>query len=80
LGFVRQVQCAAVSVDGFGGASDLTQQLGTGGVKVRVVIEGESIGDPQAGFGPLHLGDGDRPVQLDDGRPGDQRQLAVESG
>ena len=53
------------------------EQLGPGRMEVPVVVEAQPIDDPESGFGAIHLGDGDRPVQLDDRRVGETGELAV---
>ncbi len=72
---LREVERPVVGVVGLTVPAGATQEAGTRGVKVSVVVEVEAVEDGQAGFGPVDLGHGDGPVHLDDrgaGLPGER--------
>ncbi len=61
-------------------AAEPAQELGPGRVEVAVAVEFQVVHDPQSGGHVTGLRDRDRAVELDDRRPGERRELAVERG
>jgi hypothetical protein len=59
---LREVERAAVRVVGLTVPAGATQDVGTRGVEVSVMVEVEAVEDGQAGFGPVDLGHGDGAV------------------
>ena len=77
---LREVERAAVRAVGLIVPAGATQEVGTRGVEVPVVVEVETVEDGQAGLGPVDLGDGDGPVHLDDRRAGLLGERLVQGG
>src|SRR5215471_15816189 len=77
---LREVERAAVRVVGLIVPADATQEVGTRGVEVPVMVEVEAVEDGQAGIGSIDLGHGDGPVHLDDRGAGLLGERFVQGG
>src|SRR4051794_28527484 len=73
----RQLERARVLARGLVGAVEAAQEIGPCRVEVAVPVERQRIDEPKALRGACDLGDGDRAVQLDDGRGGEAGEPAV---
>ncbi len=77
---LREVERAAVRVVGLAVPAGATQEVGTRGMEVSVMVEVEAVKDGQACLGPVHLGHGDGPVHLGDRGAGLLGERLVQGG
>src|SRR6478736_8317459 len=73
-----ELERAAVRLTRLVEPADAPKQVGPCDVEIAVAVEGEPVERGEPGRRRAGLGDGDGPVQLDDGRPGQARELAVQ--
>src|SRR5262245_7605239 len=74
---VGELPRASIGVTRLVHAPEAAQELSPRRVQVAEIVETEVVEDAQTSLRAVGLGDGDRAVELHDGRAGQARELAV---